>query len=414
MLGDAAALCLSLCSLRCGSGGGVERGVERASRWMDEWHARVRLGHVRLHAVDFHRGVYEGWLGSLTLGGPSAALDAPADMLSASLVVALTNTAQELLTGVMVLLRSCERGRFFGQGCTLLAAFFASTAVLCPVCVRCTAQLSVVRSCCSCSARRSLLACWCHLFRHRALLRSSLAAWKHNSTRLDSMRCDRSVHRLTPPVKSAIQSDAQVAEEPLTVGDSKLTRPALHLPSIAQTPSHRTIPHPPHPPPLAMSTTRPAGAEDDSGEWEQQTTRKQRKAAAAKSAAAAPPPAADSDSSFPLADAPQAASSSTFPIADDAGLEAAMESDFMDAGHIGLDGQVMPRATQTAAPAVAAPAAAAAPAPAAASSSSGVTTSQGGAAGRRPRYQFDETQLPKCFVCQTRHDIGECRRKEKL
>lgn len=165
-------------------------------------------------------------------------------------------------------------------------------------------------------------------------------------------------------------------------------------------------------------STRPAGAGDDSGEWEQQTTRKQRKAAAAKNApAAAVSSPAASDASFPLSDAPQPASSSSFPIADDADAEAAMENDFMDAGHIGLDGQVMPRAPSQPASAAAAPAAAA-PTPAASaassSSSSGVTTSQGGAAGRRPRYVFDETQLPKCFVCQTRHDIGECRKKEKL
>lgn len=171
----------------------------------------------------------------------------------------------------------------------------------------------------------------------------------------------------------------------------------------------------------SVMSTRPAtDAGDDSGEWEQQTTRKQRKAAAKNApATATAAPAAASDASFPLSDAPQAASSSSFPIADDADAEAAMENDFMDAGHIGLDGQVMPRALSQ--PAAAAAPAAAAPTPAASaasssssSASSGVSTSQGGASGRRPRYVFDETQLPKCFVCQTRHDIGECRKKEKL
>ena len=100
-----------------------------------------------------------------------------------------------------------------------------------------------------------------------------------------------------------------------------------------------------------------------------------------------------------------------------------MFSDFMEAGFIGLDGQQIPKGatliTPPPQPAVPAPAPAAAAAAAASSSSSGgatrgVTVSSGGAAGRRPRYQFDEAQLPTCFLCQVRHDIGQCRKKEKL
>ena len=180
-------------------------------------------------------------------------------------------------------------------------------------------------------------------------------------------------------------------------------------------------------------STRPAEDGDESGQWEQQTTRKQRKqqaknapVAAAAVAAPATAAAADGDEAadFPLAAEPQAASSSSFPMDAPGADESAMHDEFMQAGFIGLDGKQIPAGAPLYVPPPQPAVAAAAPAAAAAasasssssssSSSSGVTASSGGAAGRRPRYVFDETQMPKCFVCQTRHDIGQCRRKEKL
>ena len=63
MLGDASAGCLvsspSLCSLRWGSGGGVDRTVDRASRWLQNGHAQVRLGNVRRQDVNFDRNMDE-------------------------------------------------------------------------------------------------------------------------------------------------------------------------------------------------------------------------------------------------------------------------------------------------------------------------------------------------------------------
>jgi hypothetical protein len=191
--------------------------------------------------------------------------------------------------------------------------------------------------------------------------------------------------------------------------------------------------------------TRPDDGAAGEGDWEQPSTRKQRKKAAKEAAAAAPAQqqaadasagssssgAADSDSFGPVT----AAVGSSFPMAGAGGEEdgAAMFGDFLQAGCIGIDGKQIPLAEAAAyvPPQPVAPAAAAASAPAAAASSgsSGAAGAAGGKAGgsgaggnkaatsgpgRRPRYQFDETALPTCFLCQTRHDLGECRKKDKF
>lgn len=166
----------------------------------------------------------------------------------------------------------------------------------------------------------------------------------------------------------------------------------------------------------------PSATEDAESGWEQRTTRKQRKQQAKAAAAAAPAAACavspdDADASFPVSAAPVAASSSSFPVSSSSAVDAADEDDesmaaaFLEDGFIGLDGRRIEKGTPLVAPPPPQPAA---PAAAAASGGAGVTTSQGGAAGRRPRYAFDETQLPKCFICQTRHDLGQCRTKERL
>jgi hypothetical protein len=195
-------------------------------------------------------------------------------------------------------------------------------------------------------------------------------------------------------------------------------------------------------------STRPDDGAAGEGDWEQPSTRKQRKKAAKEAAAAAPAQqqqtaasassssgvAADSDSFGPVT----AAVGSSFPMGGAGGEEdgAAMFGDFLQAGCIGIDGKQIPLAEAAAyvpppQPVAPAAAAASAAAPAAASSSgpAGAAGAAGGKAGgggtggnkaatsgpgRRPRYQFDETALPTCFLCQTRHDLGECRKKDKF
>jgi len=195
-------------------------------------------------------------------------------------------------------------------------------------------------------------------------------------------------------------------------------------------------------------STRPDDGAAGEGDWEQPSTRKQRKKAAKEAAAAAPAqqpqaPASASSSSGVAADSVSfgpvtAAVGSSFPMGGAGGDEdgAAMFGDFLQAGCIGIDGKQIPLAEAAAyvpPPQPAAPAAAsAAPAAAASSGSSGAAgAASGGKAGgsgagasgnkaaiggpgRRPRYQFDETALPTCFLCQTRHDLGECRKKDKF
>ena len=148
-----------------------------------------------------------------------------------------------------------------------------------------------------------------------------------------------------------------------------------------------------------VETTVPASsssAPSDDGEWETQTTRKQRKKqakteSATSSAAAA---ASSSSSNTHAADDDDDDDDDSIPcdptLVDDE--SAGMASEFMAEGLVGLDGKVIPPGAPTFIPP---------PQPATAPM-------------RKPRYAFDENQLPKCFVCQTRHDMGECRKKDRL
>lgn len=162
--------------------------------------------------------------------------------------------------------------------------------------------------------------------------------------------------------------------------------------------------HAASPPPLTLpvsAATMSQPIADD--EWETQTTRKQRKkqqkekqavesAAAAESTASASASgsASASSSSAAASSAPVAASDSSFPIGE--GDESSMEADFMEAGFIGLDGQQIPKG----APVYLPPQPTTAPPP------------------RKQRFPFDPNQLPKCFVCQVRHEMGECRKRDRL
>jgi hypothetical protein len=143
-----------------------------------------------------------------------------------------------------------------------------------------------------------------------------------------------------------------------------------------------------------------APAED---EWETQTTRKQRKqqkkaeatpaasaGAAAASSTDAAAPAAAASSSTDAGTAVAAASSSTFPVSA-GGDETGMEGDFLDTGLVGLDGETIPKGAATFVP-----------------------PAQSDFMPRRQKFAFDPNALPKCFVCQTRHDMGACRKKDKV
>lgn len=142
-----------------------------------------------------------------------------------------------------------------------------------------------------------------------------------------------------------------------------------------------------------MSGVAPPAGED---EWETQTTRKQRKqqkkaeapatAEAASSVPAAAAAAAAASSSEAVA---VAASDSSFPVT--TGDDTGMEGDFLDAGLVGLDGETIPKGAPTFQPPV-----------------------QTSFVPRRQKFAFDPNTLPKCFVCQTRHDMGACRKKEKV
>jgi len=143
------------------------------------------------------------------------------------------------------------------------------------------------------------------------------------------------------------------------------------------------------------AATPPQPAEDE--EWETQTTRKQRrkqnKQQRADQASKQPEQPAASSASSSSSSASDSSAVATATAADDA----SMEADFLESGFIGLDGQQIPRG----APLVHPPPMSDAQA-------------QAMIAERMSRFKLDATRLPKCFVCQTRHDLGECKKREKF